>query len=83
MATGTGPASLRERPDRRRSEGRARADHHCARPFPITVDELARAAEAPARMVRVALLELEVGARRIFGRPRRIAKDRQRNLSRT
>jgi DNA processing protein len=32
-------------------------------PSPITLDELARAAEASARMVRVALLELEVAGR--------------------
>jgi DNA processing protein len=32
-------------------------------PSPITLDELARAAEAPARTVRVALLELEVAGR--------------------
>jgi DNA processing protein len=32
-------------------------------PSPITLDELARAAEAPARAVRVALLELELAGR--------------------
>jgi DNA processing protein len=32
-------------------------------PSPITLDELARAAEASARTVRVALLELEVAGR--------------------
>ena len=32
-------------------------------PSPITLDELARAAEASARAVRVALLELEVAGR--------------------
>jgi hypothetical protein len=45
MATGLAP--LRFAKDLiRRSEGRARADHHRARPFPITLDELARAVEA-------------------------------------
>jgi DNA processing protein len=32
-------------------------------PSPITLDELARAAEASARTVRVALLELELAGR--------------------
>jgi DNA processing protein len=32
-------------------------------PSPITLDELARAAEASARAIRVALLELEVAGR--------------------
>jgi DNA processing protein len=32
-------------------------------PSPITLDELGRAAEAPARAVRVALLELELAGR--------------------
>jgi len=32
-------------------------------PSPITLDELARAAEAPARAVRVALIELELAGR--------------------
>ena len=32
-------------------------------PSPITLDELARAAEVSARTVRVALLELEVAGR--------------------
>jgi hypothetical protein len=46
MATGLAP--LRFAKDLiRRSEGRARADHHRARPFPITLDELG-AVEASA-----------------------------------
>ena len=44
------------------ARGRSRADHHRARPLPITLDELARAAEA-RRAVRVALLELELAGR--------------------
>ena len=41
-----------------------------------------RAAEA-RRAVRVALLELELaGTRRIFGRPHRLVRERQRNMSR-
>jgi hypothetical protein len=44
------------------ARGRSRADHHLARPLPITLDELARAAEA-RRAVRVALLELELAGR--------------------
>jgi hypothetical protein len=48
MATGLAP--LRFAKDLiRRSEGRARADHHRALPFPITLDELAGAVEASAR----------------------------------
>jgi hypothetical protein len=62
MATGTGQLRVAKDLFLRRSEGRARADHHCARPFPITFDELAGAAEASARSA-VPLLELELAGR--------------------
>jgi hypothetical protein len=47
------------------ARGRSRADHHRARPLPITLDELSQAAEA-RRAVRVALLELGLGASKIW-----------------
>jgi len=42
-------------------------------PSPITLDELARAAEAPAREVRVALMELELAGRIEFSGGDRVA----------
>ena len=52
-------------------------------PSPITLDELARAAEASARAVRVALLELEVAGRVEYSGDRvALRADRQRILSR-
>ena len=42
-------------------------------PFPITLDELTRAAEASARDVRIALMELELAGRVEFSRGDRVA----------
>jgi hypothetical protein len=72
MATGLAP--LRFAKDLiRRSEGRARADHHRARPFPITLDELARAVEA--RSAGTAARTRTGQTRQIFGRPRRPGRE--------
>jgi hypothetical protein len=52
----------------RRSEGRARADHHrVARPFPITLDELAGAVEASARSAGTAARTRTAGRVRYLG----------------
>ncbi|MGA8714326.1 MAG: DNA-protecting protein DprA, partial [Roseiarcus sp.] len=42
-------------------------------PSPISLDELARAAEAPTREVRVALIELELAGRVEFSGGNRVA----------
>ena len=82
MATGTGPLRVAKDLILRRSEGRARADHHCARPFPITFDELAGAAEGSARSAGTAARTRTGRTLRIFGRPRRLGSERHRNMSR-
>jgi hypothetical protein len=51
-------------------------------PSPITLDEPGPAAD-PRRAVRVALLELELAGRvEYFGRPHRLVRERQPNMSR-
>jgi hypothetical protein len=64
------------------ARGRSRADHHRARPLPITLDELARGGGGWARGAGSAARTRTGGARRIFARPHRLVRERQRNMSR-
>jgi DNA processing protein len=57
----------------RRGRRRAGADRRLLGPSPISLDELARAAEASTREVRVALMELELAGRVEFSGGDRVA----------